>query len=85
MGSRYYCVRLLSDYCKSISSPSQYKSDVDIMSVLTTMITIGKEIDCGVCGLARLYVGGATMGAALQFCVSIPQICFRLKVSLRKR
>ena len=30
-------------------------------------------------------VGGATMGAALQFCVSIPQICFRLKVSLRKR
>ena len=54
-------------------------SDVDIMSVLTTMITIGKEIDCGVCGLAPVYVGGATMGAALQFCVSIPQICFRLK------
>ena len=24
-------------------------------------------------------VGGATMGAALQFCVSIPQIYFRLK------
>ena len=85
MGSRYYCVRLLLDYCKSISSPSQYKSDVDIMSVLTTMITIGKEIDCGLCGLAHVCVGGATMGAALQFCVPVPQICFTLKVSLRKR
>ena len=64
-------VTIALDYCKSISLPSQYKSDVDIMSVLTTMITIGKEIDCGLCGLAR--VGGATMGAALQFCVSSPQ------------
>ena len=28
------------------------------MLVLTTMITIGKEIDCGVCGLARVCVCG---------------------------
>ena len=28
------------------------------MLLLTTMITIGKEIDCGVCGLARLCVCG---------------------------
>ena len=54
------------------------------MMVIMTMMVMMKEIDCGVCGLARVWVGGATMGAALQFCVSIPQICFRLKVGREK-